>query len=132
MHRSLPTFVDAAERVAERQHKTGLHNSVTRASISLRVKPDLGRAATKRSTILVRARWPWARTTSSNPAQASSWDGVGDGGGGGGGGSWVCDCPSRPRPTPTAPFLVIEGQWGGASGAICEDHLAFCVRNRTA
>ena len=29
--------------------------------------------------------------------------------------------------TPTAPFLVIEGQWGGASGAICEDHLYKCA-----
>ena len=28
--------------------------------------------------------------------------------------------------TPNTPFLVIVGQWGGAGGAICEDHLAFC------
>ena len=27
--------------------------------------------------------------------------------------------------TPTTPFLVIVGQWGGAGGACCEDHLAF-------
>jgi hypothetical protein len=27
--------------------------------------------------------------------------------------------------TPTAPFLVIEGQWGGAGGAVCEDHLGL-------
>ena len=27
--------------------------------------------------------------------------------------------------TSTTPFLVVVGQWGGAGGAICDDHLAF-------
>ena len=26
---------------------------------------------------------------------------------------------------PTTPFLVVVGQWGGAGGAVCEDHLAL-------
>ena len=34
MHRSLTTFVDAAERVAERQHKTGLAVDVARGGVA--------------------------------------------------------------------------------------------------
>ena len=26
---------------------------------------------------------------------------------------------------PTAPFLVVVGQWGGAGGAVCEDHFGL-------
>ena len=29
---------------------------------------------------------------------------------------------------PTAPFLVVVGQWGGAGGAVCEEHLALAGR----
>ena len=28
---------------------------------------------------------------------------------------------------PTTPFLVVVGQWGGAGGAICDDHLALTL-----
>ena len=31
---------------------------------------------------------------------------------------------------PTAPFLVVVGQWGGAGGAVCEDHFGFLRRLR--
>ena len=32
--------------------------------------------------------------------------------------------------TPTTPFLVVVGQWGGAGGAVCEDHFGFVRRLR--
>ena len=94
MHRSLPTFVDAAERVARLDRDRDCLLVFFVGVILFRAASFLN-PSTKR---LVSAPLPVLSL-----AGLIAISGL----------------------APTAPFLVVVGQWGGAGGAVCEDHFGF-------